>query len=147
MNKPILSSLIFTFFLCCACTASARELVLTTSSADTPTFTHFEIRKLFLGLPVTKEARTYGAIRNSSNEDAYQIFLQKFVRLSAKNYERKLLSRKFRSGSTNVLAADTTGRLVKALQKDALRISFIWKDEIPKDSQLVIIQTLWKSKS
>lgn len=126
-------------------TSNARELVLIGANIpEHQSFTSFEVRKLFLGHPIKKNNKIFKAIINTSDDMAYQVFLQKIIHLSEKNYERKLLSQKFRTGSLNVLSEPTLLKLNKALNKDKSRLSFSWLDEISQKNSIKVIQTLWK---
>jgi len=127
-----------------AATAEPRDLVLVgAASANHSSLSRLEVRKIFLGYPVTRNGKPIYAVRNKSDLISYQIFLQKFIHLSAKNYERRLLSKTFRTGTPKVSAASSLLDLKTALANDPANISIMWRDEAAASNNLRIIQTLW----
>lgn len=127
-----------------AATAEPRDLVLVSAaSANHSALSRLEVRKIFLGYPVSRDGMPIYAIRNKSDSVSYQIFLQKFIHLSAKNYERRLLSKTFRTGSAKVSAASSLAKLKTILANDPSNVSIMWRDEFEASDNLRIIQTLW----
>lgn len=124
---------------------SARELVLVSANPNVnDPFTLFELRKLFMGHPVKKQKKLYAAIRNVSDDMAYQVFLQKIIHLSAKNYERKLKSKSFLPELDVVLLEPALSGIFFLLLEDSSRVSFVWRDQIPSSGTFNVIQTLWE---
>jgi len=121
--------------------ASARELVVVSSkSTDYLPLSRFELRKLFLGYPVEQNGKVISAIRNTSDERAYKVFLQKLIRLSAKNYERRLMSKTFKTGAANVPTADSLDALIDELQQTDSTLSFMWMDEVESQPGVKVIE-------
>ncbi|MBN4055615.1 hypothetical protein JYU12_02605 [bacterium AH-315-K03] len=145
-NCALTASVLWLFFsLTIPSTAFARDLVLVSAASNNhKPLSVFEIRKIFLGYSVKKNNKQIFAIRNKSDDKAYQIFLQKFIHLSAKNYERRLLSKTFRTGSPKVSLAQSVAELKSALIDNKSNISIMWFDEIKPGDGLQVIQTLWK---
>ena len=126
-------------------TACARELVLVASAtSDLKPLSLFEVRKIFLGHPVKRDDRLIRAIRNKSDSEGYQIFLQKLIHLSAKNYERRLMSKMFRTGTATVSVASTLPSLKATLLNDGANVSVMWLDDVESDDDLTVIQMLWR---
>lgn len=131
-----------------ASSAVARELVLVSSvSSDYAPLTRLEIRKVFLGYPVKKDNKEIYAIRNISDNKTYEIFLQKLIGLSAKNYERRLLLNTFHSGSPRVTAEESLQKLVTILNNNKAIVTFMWLDEVESLSGIKVIQTLWEGNA
>ena len=123
----------------------SKELVLVASTtASYEPLSPFEVRKIFLGYPITRANNQLIAIRNKSDEESYQIFLQKVIHLSARNYERRLMSKTFRTGTPTVLEADTLPALKNKLFNNEFNVSVMWLEDVDSDSNLRVIQRLWK---
>lgn len=124
--------------------AYPRELVLVgEASANYPPFSAFEIRKIFLGYPVKKEnSQVYGII-NKTDDESYQVFLQKLIHMSVKNYERLLLSKTFRTGAPTVAVETTMSMLKSELLNDTSKVTVLWRTDLEVGDGLMSIQTLW----
>jgi len=130
-------------FLCSS--VYSKELALVSSiNANYQPLSSFEIRKIFLGYPIKRENTQLIAIRNTSDETSYQIFLQKVIHLSARNYERRLMSKTFRTGTPTVLEISSLPKLKDKLHSNEFNISVMWLEEALLDSKLKVIQILWK---
>lgn len=122
-----------------------KELVLVSSTtANYEPLSSFEIRKIFLGYPIKRENTLLIAVRNKSDDEGYQIFLQKVIHLSARNYERRLMSKTFRTGTPTVLEIDTLSALKTKLLNNEFNISVMWLEDVELDSNLKVMQRLWK---
>lgn len=138
----LLMSLLF------SCPVFSKELVLVSSTtASYEPLSSFEVRKIFLGFPIKRENTPLIAIRNKSDEESYQVFLQKVVHLSARNYERRLMSKTFRTGTPTVLEVDTLPALKKKLLSNEFNVSVMWLEDVEFDRNLKVIQRLWKEDS
>lgn len=123
----------------------SKELVLVSSTtANYEALSSFEVRKIFLGYPIKRENTPLIAIRNKSDEESYQIFLQKVVHLSARNYERRLMSKTFRTGTPTVLEINSLLTLKHKLLNNEFHISVMWLEDVELESNLKVLQTLWK---
>ncbi|NRA60210.1 MAG: hypothetical protein HRU25_04725 [Psychrobium sp.] len=124
--------------------AAAKELVLVSSNATNyQTFSKLEIKKLFLGYPMIKNSTKVQAIRNLSDQLSYQIFLQNIISMSAKNYERRLMSKTFRTGTTNVSLQHSLSQLKQQLIAQRSHVSVMWRHDILEEDKLKIVQVLW----
>jgi len=122
----------------------AEELLLVgASSSSRQPFTIYELRKIFLGHSVEREGAQVKGVVNTADEEVYQIFLQKLIHLSAKDYERRLMSRMFRTGVSSVSKVDTFAELKSALLSDDSNISVVRAGQLAANSNLEVIQVLW----
>ena len=139
----LLIFIVLVFGLSMPSMASARELVVVSSNAtDYLAMSRFELRKLFLGYPVKQNGKVISAIRNTSDDRAYQIFLEKLIHLSAKNYERRLMAKTFKTGAANVPTADSLENLVDELIEADSTLSFMWMDEVDAQYGVKVIQSI-----
>jgi len=142
-RTPLLIVIVLVSGLIMPSLASARELVVVSSSAtDYSPMSRFELRKLFLGYPVKQNGKTISAIRNTSDQRAYQIFLEKLIHLSAKNYERRLMAKTFKTGAANVPVADSLDNLIAELLQADSTLSFMWMDEVDAQYGVKVIQSI-----
>lgn len=88
-----------------------------------------ELRKLFMGLPVMQGGISIKPCRNMADERLNQVFLQKVVYMSERRYEQHLISRVFRIGGVRPKQYETNEQVVRALQEDPNRVSYMWADE------------------
>jgi len=138
-----LITLLLSIFLCCS--VYSKELALVSSiNANYEALSSFEVRKIFLGYPIKRENTQLIAIRNKSDETSYQIFLQKVIHLSARNYERRLMSKTFRTGTPTVLEISSLPKLKDKLHSNKFNISVMWLEDAQLDNKLKVIQILWK---
>ncbi|MBV1908842.1 MAG: hypothetical protein KUG78_05935 [Kangiellaceae bacterium] len=125
-----------------------KELVLVSSKvANIKPISRLQIKKIFLGYPVEIEGESIYAVRNTSDDKIYEIFLQKLIHLSSKNYERRLLSQTFRTGKSKVLSKDSKNDLVEQLLNNKNEVSYMWRKEALENPSLKVLQVLWQGES
>jgi hypothetical protein len=124
--------------------AADREVVLVVS-ADSPVtgLEAIEIRKLFLGLPVLRENRPLHPVRNVSDEQLSQVFLQHVVAMSQSAYDRRILSQMLQQGRPRPIEVKTRDQVIAALGADPLAVSYMWRKDLPPVPRLRILRVLW----
>ena len=105
-----------------------------------------EVRRLFLGIPVTKDGERLIPLRNYSSPLLKQVFLQKIIFMSERNYERQLMHRTFRFGNSRSKFLNDTDSVVQALEKTVNGVSYMWSSDAAKIGHFQIIGVAW-SKS
>ncbi|HHJ14103.1 MAG TPA: hypothetical protein ENJ79_06960 [Gammaproteobacteria bacterium] len=103
-----------------------------------------QLRRAFFGIPLRLNGHDIRALRNGSDPLLNEIFLQKVVYMSARRYERQLVSLTFRTGRARPPRFARRDDLVQALKTLDDSIAVMWKRNVGQDSGLHIIQTLWK---
>jgi hypothetical protein len=125
--------------------AAERSLVLVRSEqATVPPLTEQEVRKLFLGEALIKNGQRVQALRNGTSPFLYEVFLQKIVFMSARNYERQLLSRVFRLGGQRPPAYEDLNELIAALMNNPAAVTFMWEDEARTIPGIKVSTQLWQ---
>lgn len=125
--------------------AAERTLVLVRSEqATAPALTEQEVRKLFLGEALTKNGQRVQALRNHTDALLYEVFLQKIVFMSGRNYERQLLSRVFRLGGQRPPIYEDLGALIAALKANPAAVTFMWEDEAGTIPGIKVGMQLWQ---
>ena len=122
-----------------------RQLVLVCGPGSNLTaVTNTEARKIFLGIPTTMDGQRLKPLRNASDDLIAEVFLQKVVFMSKRNYERQLLSRVFRLGGTRPPEFTDFEELMTALLETPGALTYVWADQIPAGSQLQTVGILWE---
>ena len=126
-----------------AASAAGREMVLVASGGvDLDPLSRTELRRLFLGVPVEQGSRPLVAVTNRSDELLYEVFLQKVVFMSARTYERQLVSRVLHQGGRRLAEIDSSEEVGRTLRERPGAVTYMWKTDAEADPQVQIIQTL-----
>jgi len=127
--------------------ANAGEIdhAVLVAAAGTPMhkFTNKELRRLYLGYPVTSGNRRFEPLVNQSGEVIYQVFLQKVMFMSEQSYNRKLVTRVFRHGGERPLSFQQRGPLISALKNNTSAITFMMPDVAAGIDGIQVVQSLW----
>jgi len=140
----------------CLCLVSAvstaqstqRSLLLVSGSdSQLDALTHAEVRKVFLGVPVTKDQVRLRPLLNFTDPLATNIFLQQIVFMSERKYKRQLLSRVFRLGDRRPREYDDIDLLVEDLRTTTGSLTFMWSDQFESYTGLKSLGALWTSSN
>ena len=146
-------SLLRTFWFACGLLAVAshsafaadRSLVLVRSEqAVAPALTEQEVRKLFLGEALIKDGQRVQALRNLTDPFLYEVFLQKIIFMSARNYERQLLSRVFRLGGQRPPVYENFYEMIAVLKSNPVAVTFMWEDDAKSIPGIKVSTLLWQ---
>ena len=125
--------------------AEERRLVLVTASTSKITpLPPTEVRKLFLGLPVTQNGLRLEPLRNASDPLLNEVFLQKIMFMSAQSYDRQLLSQVFRFGGHRPVSYSDVGTLAAALRDQPGTVSYMWLPTAHRIPGIKVVQDLWQ---
>jgi hypothetical protein len=105
-----------------------------------------EVRRLFLGIPVSKNGERLTALRHYSSPLLKQVFLQKIIFMSERNYERQLMLRTFRFGNSRPKILNDIDSVFQALENTVNGVSYMWSSDAAKIGGFQIVDVLW-SKS
>jgi hypothetical protein len=123
--------------------ANEANLVLVAASGSTlPPIKANDVRKAFLGVPVTVSEKIIVPIVNSSNNDTKELFLQRVLFMSGAVYERHSLGRVFRNGGNKLAEFSDSIALANALTATPLGISFMLAADAKKIPSLKILGDL-----
>jgi len=132
--------------MCIGTTVQAAQRSLLLVCADNSTLeslTHAEVRKLFLGLPITKTRVRLKPLLNGSDSLITEVFLQQVIFMSKRQYERQLVSRVFRSGDQRPPEYENINKLAEALLNTPGSVSFMWSDQLEGQTGLKSLSVLW----
>ncbi|MDO9371260.1 MAG: hypothetical protein Q7U07_01525 [Gammaproteobacteria bacterium] len=136
-----------------ACVAHAtysaeRRMVLVSSDQLTlPPPSARDLRRLFLGVPIIKDGHTLVPLRNNTDPMLHEVFLQKIVFLSARNYEHHLLSQVFRLGGQRPELYSDMNELVSALKTRPGAVTYMWADTAQTLPGIRIVEDLWQGST
>ncbi|MCP5276597.1 MAG: hypothetical protein H6936_17455 [Burkholderiales bacterium] len=142
LNKEIL----ILFFLCLICVpalaeSSQRTIALVTANdSNISELASIEIRKLFLGVPAMHGKKQLRPLRNSTDKLLTEIFLQKVIFMSERNYEKQLLSRVYRLGGTRPEIYTNKSELVNKIQNTPGALTYMWAEEV---ADLKTLRVIW----
>jgi len=105
-----------------------------------------QLRRVFLGIPVSINGDDIRALRNTSDPLLIEVFLQKVVYMSKRRYKRQLVSQTFRTGQMRPPNFNKHDDLVQALESIPDSVTVMWKRDAEKDPALHVIQVLWKGQ-
>jgi hypothetical protein len=124
--------------------AEQRSVVLVVRADSVVTdLDSLAVRKVFLGLPVFVKGNPLHAVRNRSDEQLDEIFLQQIVAMSQSAYDRQVLVGLNRQGSIRPPEAASAAQVLQSLYADPNAVSFMWSRDIAHDPKLRVIGVLW----
>jgi hypothetical protein len=141
----LLAALSLAVSVCSAQSFERSLLLVTASNYELGPVTHEELRKIFLGVPITREGVRLRPLFNSTDPAATNIFLQKVVFMSEREYKRQLVSRVFRLGGQRPREYDDLDSLVADLQAIPGALTFMWSDQLEDYDELKQLAVIWVS--
>ena len=130
----------------CVKVAVAEHQVVLVAAATSPLhdIDSVELRKIFLGFTVERDGQTIKGLRNISDEDLNNIFLQTVVAMSEKSYKRRQLSLTLKKGTPQIAEYDKVEDLIKALLRNPYSISYTREDVAEREPGIKILRVLWE---
>jgi hypothetical protein len=122
-----------------------EELILVGSKIENwKPLSAFELRKLYLGLPVPRDNSNLTPIRNKS-DDSLDIAFHKFiVGMQSNSYQRKLLRNQMNYAVLPPAVVDDMNHLVKKLNASPYVVSYAWRSAVDTtDDKLQALQVIW----
>ena len=122
-------------------------VLVSSSSTELESLSHADVRKLFLGIPIIKDNIRLLPVLNTGDPLMTEIFLQKIIFMSKRDYERQLVSRVFRSGGQRPAEYDNADELVEKLISTPGSVSFMWATQLEQHKDLRSLGQLWSSSN
>ena len=148
-RRAVLSTLrlglvVLSLVLAVSAPAGERQVVLVVNAASPVKELHpIEIRKLFLGLPVQRDNRSLVPVRNSSDRQLEQVFLQDVVAMSQSAYDRRILAQTLQHGRPRPLELQSRDEVLARLYSDRFAVSYVWIDDAVANPRLRILRVIW----
>jgi hypothetical protein len=139
-----LALIIVAFTIAASAGATERQVVLVVR-ADSPIvqLDPIEIRKVFLALPVLREGRPLRPIRNVSDQQLNQVFLQHVVAMSQSAYDRRILGQFLRYGQPRPLELMKNESVFDALYADRYAVTYMWLHDVAGNRRIRTLRILW----
>lgn len=118
--------------------------MVTAKATGIRSLTTSEIRRLLMGLPVSKNGKKLEAVINQSDPLLYQVFLQKVVFMSAQVYEHHLLENVVQLGGQRPKIHNQQEALVADLHRHPGKVSYIWNYKLCIYPSLVAVGETWR---
>ena len=135
---------VLTLVLLSATGAHAQQRLVLVVAADSPIedISVFEARKMYLGIDVLKQGNFVRPLRNASDAELEQIFLQSVIGLTKLHYERRLLSNLLRLGSVRPQEFETLDALAEELAGDKFAVTYAFDDG--RLQGVKVLRVLWQ---
>lgn len=123
--------------------ANERLVLIASVDSEVDQLDSLEVRKLFLGMTVTRSSGRLRPLLNDSDAQMRNVFLQNVVSMTDTVYDRRIL-RLAMAGEANLPAryTDKTA-LLSAVAANKLAISYAWVRDVDHDKRFKILRTLW----
>lgn len=141
----LLICLCLTFIVCSAQETPRSLLLVTGADHQLDTVTNAELRKIFLGVPVTRDNVRLRPLLNATDPLATSIFLQQVIFMSEREYRRQLVSRVFRYGDQRPAEHEDIDALVEDLHRTPGSLTFMWSDQVESYDGLESLGIIWTS--
>ena len=123
--------------------ASQTVVLVVRSDSAVSTLDSVSVRKLFLGVPVLVNGTPLHPIRNRSDTQLDEVFLQKIVAMSQSAYDRQILIGVNRQGWLRPAEIASTAGVLEALNGDPNAISFMWLHDLAHEPRIRVVRVLW----
>jgi len=145
MPRLLWASLVLSLVFCSAPTRGAEQVVLVVGEdTQIEDISSLELRKAFFGITVRQNNRILRPLRNSSDAQLNEIFLQSVVAMSERSYERRLFSLALKYGRPRPEEFTDHDDLVRALHEQPNSISYMWRSDAERSARIRIIKLLWQ---
>ena len=98
-----------------------------------------------MGFVVTsKDGQPIQPVFNSSSSRLQELFLQDVMGMSARTYDRRLLSLTLRTGRSRPVSYENVDDLLTRLQRDRHAVAFVWSEDVADADNIKIVRVLWR---
>ena len=101
-----------------------------------------EVRRLYLGIPLTHLGREIQPLRNGANTIVNEMFLQHVLYMSAQAYERQISARIYRSGGNRIPEYTELRTLVESLAAQPFAVTYMLAETAARNPRLKILTDL-----
>lgn len=125
---------------------NSKVVVVVNERSHIESLSSLELRKIYLGHSVWRDGKRVRALRNATDPQLEQIFLQSALSMSERAYERYVLSMALRSGVPRPTVFDDPAKLERALTQDPNAISYMWEIDARRAPSLRILKVVWQQQ-
>jgi hypothetical protein len=143
--KHVAAAIVFALLLGAATRAfAAEELVLIVSArSDIEQLDSPLVRRLFLGLTVTRNGSRLRPLLNEADAKIKELFLQNIVSMSDSTYDRYVLRLSLLQGRTQPMVYKSATELIDAVAADPTAVGYAWLKDVAHDPRLRILRVVW----
>jgi len=135
--------LVYILFVNNAYAQNSGGVLVVWESSPVQKISVIEIRRIYLGLPSSKESLIKKPVINSSDLAVYKIFLKNIMHMTEKGYQRKIVKRIFRQGGEKVKEVKNLSELINHLKLNINDISFMDPETAKTTKGIKVVQVLW----
>ena len=121
---------------------TGRLVLVADASSPLAPLTVNDVRRLYLGVPLSQDGRAINAVRNAENPVVKEMFLQQVLFMSAQAYERQLSARTLRGGGSRIPELRESRTLLEALAADPHAVTFMQSAAAARRSGLRVLAEL-----
>jgi hypothetical protein len=104
-----------------------------------------DLRKLYLGFVVYfAEGLQIHPLSNNSDPRVREIFLQDVVGMSARTYDRRLLTLTLQTGRHRPETFTDLEDVLQAISENSLAVAFVWLEDVEDRDGIKILRVLWQ---
>ncbi len=145
MSRLFAASLTLSLAFCWTPVGAAQQVVLVVGeNSPIENLSLLECRKAYFGIVVRHDNQIIRPLRNSSDPQLSEIFLQSVVAMSERSYERRLFSLTLKSGRARPEEFTDQDNLVRALREYPHSISYMWRSDAEQSMGIKVIKLLWQ---
>jgi hypothetical protein len=123
---------------------ATEELVLIVSTrSDVEQLDSPLVRRLFLGLTVTRHGARLRPVLNEADPEIQELFLQTIVSMSASTYDRYVLRLSMLQGRTQPTVYKSNVELINAVAADPTVVGYVWARDVAHDPRIRILRIVW----
>jgi hypothetical protein len=124
--------------------SATEELVLIVSTrSDVEQLDSPLVRRLFLGLTVTRHGARLRPVLNEADPKIKELFLQTIVSMSASTYDRYVLRLSLLQGRTQPTVYKSNAELINAVAADPAVVGYVWARDVAHDPRIRILRIVW----
>lgn len=125
--------------------AQSKRLVLVTNNlSSVPELTLKQIRQIYLGRALRGVSIT--PLSNQTNDLLYEVFLQKVIFLSERDYEKRLITRTFQTGERRPIVHVKEHELLQTLSRQLGSVTFMWEETAARYPDIRVVKVLWNEE-
>ena len=143
MRRLILTLAIALCLLGQAWSASQSVVLVVRADSSIIDLDSVTVRKLFLGVPVLNNGSLVHPLRNRTDPQLDEIFLQQIVAMSQLSYDRQILTGVNRQGWLPPAEVRSSERLLEMVNADPNAVTFMWQRDIAHNPKVRVIRVLW----
>ena len=144
---PIVICLCLIFVDGMAQTTQRSLLLVCSADSSLSSLSITDARKIFLGIPTVLDNVRLVPLLNTSDTLLAEVFLQKIIFMSRRDYEQQLLSRVFRLGGKRPSEYENISELTDVLLNTPGSISFMWSDQVADHKDLKSLRVVWSNSN